>query len=79
MDLQPHESPVRRGALLYNIFDSCNEGTATGVEEMFMHAGLYDDPTGSLGNDGSWRRDRGIDARPVTHTKTTLLSPFGDE
>ncbi|MCH7898805.1 MAG: hypothetical protein IIC62_05605, partial [Proteobacteria bacterium] len=42
MDLQPHESPVRRGALLYNIFDSRNEGTATGVEEMFMHAGLYD-------------------------------------
>ncbi|MEM6639825.1 MAG: hypothetical protein AAF610_07970, partial [Pseudomonadota bacterium] len=27
---------------LYNIFDSRNEGTATGVEEMFMHAGLYD-------------------------------------
>ncbi len=43
MDRQPHHSPVRRGALLYNIFDSRNEGTATGVEEMFMHAGLYDD------------------------------------
>lgn len=39
----PHESPVRRGALLYNIFDTRNEGTATGVEEMFMHAGLYND------------------------------------
>jgi hypothetical protein len=43
MDLTPHSSPVRQGALLYNIFDSRNEGTATGVEEMFMHAGLYDD------------------------------------
>ena len=43
MDIEPHESPVRQGALLYNIFDSRNEGTATGVEEMFMHAGLYDD------------------------------------
>jgi hypothetical protein len=43
MDLEPHHSPVRQGALLYNIFDSRNEGTATGVEEMFMHAGLYDD------------------------------------
>jgi hypothetical protein len=43
MDLEPHTSPVRQGALLYNIFDSRNEGTATGVEEMFMHAGLYDD------------------------------------
>ena len=43
MDLEPHSSPIRQGALLYNIFDSRNEGTATGVEEMFMHAGLYDD------------------------------------
>jgi len=43
MDNAPHASPVRSGALLYNIFDTGNEGTATGVEEMFMHAGLYDD------------------------------------
>ncbi len=43
MDREPHASPIRQGALLYNIFDSRNEGTATGVEEMFMHAGLYDD------------------------------------
>jgi len=43
MDREPHDSSVRQGALLYNIFDSRNEGTATGVEEMFMHAGLYDD------------------------------------
>ena len=43
MERDPHESQVRQGALLYNIFDSRNEGTATGVEEMLMHAGLYDD------------------------------------
>lgn len=43
MDTEPHPSPVRRGPLLYNIFDSRNEGTATAVEEMFMQAGLYDD------------------------------------
>jgi len=43
MDTEPYPSPIRQGALLYNIFDSRNEGTATGVEEMFMHAGLYDD------------------------------------
>ncbi|MFW6175347.1 MAG: hypothetical protein ACOC7L_00855 [Acidobacteriota bacterium] len=43
MDTEPHPSPIRRGPLLYNIFDSRNEGTATGVEEMLMHAGLYDD------------------------------------
>ena len=39
----PHESPIRRGALLYNIFDSRSEGNATGFEEMVMHAGLYDE------------------------------------
>jgi hypothetical protein len=45
MDTEPHASPIRRGALLYNIFDSRNEGMATAVEEMFMQAGLYDDNT----------------------------------
>ena len=40
---EPHASPIRRGPVLYNIFDSRNEGTATGVEEMFMHAGMYED------------------------------------
>jgi hypothetical protein len=43
MDLEPHTSEIRREPLLYNIFDSRNEGTATAVEEMFMQAGLYDD------------------------------------
>lgn len=43
MDLEPHQSPIRREPLLYSIFDSRNEGLATAVEEMFMQAGLYDD------------------------------------
>jgi len=43
MEHEPHASILRRHALLYNIFDSRNEGTATAVEEMFMQAGLYDD------------------------------------
>ncbi|MDW3646384.1 MAG: hypothetical protein R8P61_04965 [Bacteroidia bacterium] len=43
MDTEPHKSEIRKGPLLYNIFDSRNEGTATAVEEMFMGAGLYDD------------------------------------
>ncbi len=43
MDTEPHRSEIRRGPLLYNIFDSRNEGMATAVEEMFMQAGLYDD------------------------------------
>lgn len=42
MENEPHSSPIRRGPLLYNIFDSRNEGTATAVEEMFLQAGLYD-------------------------------------
>ncbi len=43
MDKEPHASEIRKGPLLYNIFDSRNEGTATAVEEMFMQAGLYND------------------------------------
>lgn len=43
MDTEPHQSLIRRDPLLYNIFDSRNEGLATAVEEMFMQAGLYDD------------------------------------
>lgn len=43
MDLEPHASEMRRAPLLYNIFDSRNEGMATAVEEIFMNAGLYDD------------------------------------
>lgn len=43
MDNEPHANEIRRGPLLYNIFDSRNEGTATAVEEMFMQAGLYND------------------------------------
>ena len=43
MEEEPHKSEIRKGPLLYNIFDSRNEGTATAVEEMFMQAGLYDD------------------------------------
>src|SRR5687767_288082 len=40
---EPHASPIRRGALLYNIWDSRSEGMATAFEEAMMHAGLYDD------------------------------------
>jgi hypothetical protein len=39
---EPHASPIRRGALLYNIWDSRSEGMATAFEEAMMHAGLYD-------------------------------------
>jgi len=39
----PHASPIRATPSLYNIFDARSEGLATGVEEMMMHAGLFDD------------------------------------
>ena len=38
----PPVSPIRRGALLYNIFITRTEGLATGWEEMMMHAGMFD-------------------------------------
>lgn len=41
MQEDPNLRPIRKQALLYNIFDSRNEGLATAVEEMFMQAGLY--------------------------------------
>ena len=43
MDQKPHKNPLRKDAMLYNIFDSRNEGMATAVEEMFMQAGLYEE------------------------------------
>ncbi|WP_281541105.1 hypothetical protein [Maribacter aestuarii] len=43
MDKEPHPSKIRETPLLYNIFDSRNEGMATAVEELFMQAGLYED------------------------------------
>jgi hypothetical protein len=38
-----HPSPIRRNALLYNVWMSRAEGMATSMEEWMMHAGLYDD------------------------------------
>ena len=42
MDFNPSQNIIRKEPLLYNIFDSRNEGVATGVEEMFMQTGLYE-------------------------------------
>ena len=38
----PHASPIRREALLYNIFNTRTEGHATGWEELMMQAGMFD-------------------------------------
>jgi hypothetical protein len=40
---EPHPSAVRRGPLLYNIWDGRSEGMATAMEELMLHAGLFDD------------------------------------
>lgn len=43
MRIEPHPSPIRRGPLLYNIWDARAEGLATGMEEMMMRAGFLKD------------------------------------
>ena len=40
---EPNASPIRATPLWYNIYDGRAEGLATGMEEMMMHAGLFDD------------------------------------
>lgn len=42
MEREPHPSPIRRGPLLYNIWDTRAEGLATAMEEMMASAGLLD-------------------------------------
>jgi uncharacterized protein (DUF885 family) len=39
---EPHASAIRRGPLLYNIFNTRTEGFATEWEEMMMGAGMFD-------------------------------------
>lgn len=40
---EPHASPIRRQASLYNLWASRAEGLATGMEELMLGAGLLDD------------------------------------
>lgn len=42
LSLDPHPNPLRREALPYNIWMQRSEGLATAMEEIFMHAGLWD-------------------------------------
>jgi hypothetical protein len=43
MKRMPNASPIRRGATLFNIWDTRSEGMATAMEEIILHAGYYDD------------------------------------
>jgi hypothetical protein len=43
MEHQPNPSPIRRGALLGNIWDTRSEGMATAMEELVLRAGYFDD------------------------------------
>ncbi|MEO1241327.1 MAG: DUF885 family protein [Pseudomonadota bacterium] len=40
---EPNESPVRAATPLYDMYDGRAEGLATAMEEVLMHAGLYDE------------------------------------
>lgn len=42
MEHEPHADPIRRGPLLYNIFDTRTEGHATAWEELMMQAGMFE-------------------------------------
>src|SRR5262245_52400532 len=42
MTFDPHANPIRRGPLLYNIFNTRTEGHATGWEELMMAMGMLD-------------------------------------
>jgi hypothetical protein len=42
MEKEPHPSAIRRGPLLYNMWDSRAEGLATAMEEMMASAGLFE-------------------------------------
>ena len=53
---EPHASPLRRDPLLFNIWDSRAEGMATAMEEMMLHAGLYDDNRAAARSSGSCSR-----------------------
>lgn len=39
---EPHPDPIRRAPPLFNMFADRSEGFATAMEEVAMHAGLYD-------------------------------------
>jgi uncharacterized protein (DUF885 family) len=40
---EPHKSPIRAAEPLYDLYDGRSEGMATAMEEILMHAGLYDE------------------------------------
>jgi hypothetical protein len=42
MAAEPHQDPIRREPLLYNVFVTRTEGFATALEEMMMHEGFLD-------------------------------------
>lgn len=42
MEHEPHVDPIRRGPLLYNIFNTRTEGHATAWEELMMQAGMFE-------------------------------------
>jgi hypothetical protein len=75
LENEPPLSPVRREAPLYNIYDTRSEGLATAMEEILMHAGLYDELP--RGREIVWvmlanRAARGLAALRVQANEMTL-------
>ena len=75
-----HPSPIRRQALLYNVWMSRAEGMATSMEEWMMHAGLYDDSPRS--REIVWimlitRAARGL-GNLFAHANTLTMAEAGD-
>jgi hypothetical protein len=75
LEKEPQASQVRREAPLYNIYDTRSEGLATAMEEILMHAGLYDDLP--RGREIVWvmlanRAARGLAALRVQANEMTL-------
>jgi hypothetical protein len=80
LENEPNRSSVRRTAPLYNIFDTRSEGLATAMEEVLMHAGLYDDLP--RGREIVWvmlanRAARGLASLHVQANEMTLLHGAG--
>ena len=73
---EPNASPIRRLPVLSNMFDTRSEGLATAMEELFLHAGLYDDDP--RGREIVWimlanRAARGIASLKVQANEMNLL------
>jgi uncharacterized protein (DUF885 family) len=72
---EPHASPIRSLTPVFDMYDSRSEGLATAMEEVLMHAGMYDDDP--RGREVVWilaatRAARGLASLYVQSNEITL-------